>query len=174
MCDIAGETDKEKRDKAKAVNYGILFQMTADGLGHELGIDRKTAQGYIDAFWKKYSVAKKFLDDFVADLKQQDPQDRVVRSYLGRMRRFDGEFGSREQRQAKATLLQQIEADTLRLALMRLEAKFRQLKMKSRIVMTIHDAVYVEAPEEEEERATLLDQEDNGRSRRDADSAVGG
>jgi DNA polymerase I-like protein with 3'-5' exonuclease and polymerase domains len=49
--------------------------------------------------------------------------------------------------------LQQIEADTLRIAFMSLEAKFRQLKMKSRIVMTIHDAVYVESSEEEEELA---------------------
>jgi DNA polymerase-1 len=135
------------------VNYGILFQMTADGLAHELRIDRKTAQGYIDAFWETYSVAKHFLDDFVVDLKRHEPRDRVVRSYLGRIRLFDGDFGSRQQRQAKATLLQQIEADTLRLALMSLEAKFKQLKMKSRIVMTIHDDVYVEAPVQEEERA---------------------
>jgi DNA polymerase-1 len=149
MCEISGQTDKEKQDKAKAVNYGILFQMTADGLCHELGVDRKTAQLYIDAFWEKYSDARKFLDDFVEDVKQLEPQDRIVRSYLGRVRRFDGEFGSREQRQAKATLLQQIEADTLRLAIMRLESKFRLLKMKSRIVMIVHDAVYVESPEEE-------------------------
>ena len=153
MCGIQGATDKEKRDKAKAVNFGILFQMTADGLSRELGTDRKTAQGYINTFWDKYSTAKKWLDDFVAELKQMDEGDRVVRSSLGRTRRFDGEFGQRERRKAKATLLQQEEADLLRMAVMRLYARFRDLGMKSRVVMTIHDAVYVEAPEEEVEKA---------------------
>ena len=113
MCGIEGATDKEKRDKAKAVNFGILFQMTADGLSEELGTIRKTAQGYIDAFWDKYSTAKKWLDDFVDELKDKPSEIRVVRSSLGRTRRFDGEFGLRERRQAKATLLQQHEADLL-------------------------------------------------------------
>jgi len=153
MCGIQGATDKEKRDKAKAVNFGILFQMTADGLSRELQTDRKTAQGYIDAFWAKYATAKDWLDDFVEELKQKDPKERVVRSSLGRTRLFDGEFGLRERRRAKATLLQQEEADLLRIAVMRLYARFRDLGMKSRVVMTIHDAVYVEAPDEEAQAA---------------------
>ncbi len=156
MCGVQGETDKEKRDKAKAVNFGILFQMTADGLSRELQIDRKTAQGYINAFWAKYSGAKKWLDDFVENLKRRVPQERAVRSSLGRTRRFDGEFGVRERRQAKATLLQQEEADLLRIAMMRLYSSFRDRGMRSRIVITIHDAVYVEAPDEEEHEARRL------------------
>jgi DNA polymerase I len=153
MCGIQGTTHKEKRDKAKAVNFGILFQMTADGLSRELNTDRKTAQGYINAFWAKYAVAKKWLDEFVEELKQKDPKERVVRSSLGRTRLFDGEFGLRERRRAKATLLQQEEADLLRMAVMRLYARFRDLEMKSLVVMTIHDAVYVEAPDEEAQAA---------------------
>lgn len=153
MCGIQGATDKEKRDKAKAVNFGILFQMTADGLSRELQIDLKTAQGYIDAFWAKYATAKKWLDDFVKELNQKDPKERAVKSSLGRARLFDGEFGLRERRRAKATLLQQEEADLLRMAVMRLYARFRDLGMKSQVVMTIHDAVYVEAPDEEAQAA---------------------
>jgi DNA polymerase I len=53
-------------------------------------------------------------------------------------------------------LLQQQEADILRLAVMRLYAKFRDLGMKSRVVMVIHDAIYVEAPADEEEEAEQL------------------
>jgi DNA polymerase I len=153
MCGIQRTTRKETRDKAKAVNFGILFQMTADGLSRELATDRKTAQGYIDAFWVKYATAKNWLDDFVEELKQKDPKERVVRSSLGRTRLFDGEFGLRERRRAKATLLQQEEADLLRMAMMRLYARFRDLAMRSQVVMTIHDAVYVEAPDEEAQAA---------------------
>jgi DNA polymerase I len=149
MCGIQGATDKERRDRAKAVNYGILFQQTAHSLSRKLDTDVKTAQGYIKAFWTKYSVAKKYLDEFVAGLKEKKPPERIVRSYLGRMRHLDGEFGRHERNGAKATLLQQMEADILRMAVMRLYTRFRDLGMKSRIVMVIHDAVYVEAPEQE-------------------------
>lgn len=45
MHRIQGETNKDKRDKSRAVNFGILFQMTADGLSRELNTDRNTAQG---------------------------------------------------------------------------------------------------------------------------------
>jgi hypothetical protein len=86
-----GATEKEKIDKAKAVNYGILFQMTADGLSRELNKDRKTAQGYMNAFWAKYSVAKKYLDDYVESLANEG-HEVVIRSYLGRIRRFKGEL----------------------------------------------------------------------------------
>lgn len=125
-------------------------------MSRELSTDRKTAQGYIDAFWAKYSTTKKRLDDFVEELKQKDPKERFVRSSLGRIRRFDGEFGLRERRRAKATLLQQEGGDLLRMAVMRLYARFSDLGMKGRIVMTIHDAVYVEAPDEEAERAKTI------------------
>lgn len=156
MCGIEGATYKDKRDKAKTVNYGILFQMTADGLARELQTDRKTAQGYIDAFWDRYAVAKKYLDGIVQDLNQKGPSERMVTSYLGRARRFAGEFGARERRQVKATVLQQLEADILKMGVIQLQMLFRRRGMKSRIVMTIHDAVYVEAPQEEEERAREL------------------
>jgi hypothetical protein len=56
----------------------------------------------------------------VAELKAKKPEERVVKSYLGRIRRLDGEFALRERRRAKATLLQQQEADILRMAVMTL------------------------------------------------------
>ena len=156
MCGIQGATDKEKRDLAKEVNFGILFQMTAWGLAQKLNTDITTAQRYIKAFWSKYPVAEQYLDRIVTDLKKKEPQDRYVESYTGRRRRFDKAFGVTEQRSAKATILQQAEADVLTLAFVTLQAIFRKRKMKSRIVMIIHDAIWVEAPIEEAEQARTL------------------
>ena len=68
----------------------------------------------------------------------------------------------RGQRQAKATLFWQMEADILRMVVMRLYAQFRDLGMRSRVVMTIHDAIYVEAPREEEQEARKLLKEEMG------------
>ncbi len=159
MCGIQGATDKEKRDKAKEVNYGILFQITAKGLSEALGTTMATAQGYIDAFWSRYSVAREWLDQRVAHLKEKPLVTPYVQSYLGRRRRFDGEIGFSEIRRAKATILQQSEAEILRMALLSLVGTFRRRKMGSHVVMILHDAIWVEVPEEEAEEArTLLEQ----------------
>lgn len=98
-------------------------------------------------------MAKNYLDDFVAGLKEKKPQEKIVKSYLGRMRLLNREFGRHERSGAKATLLQQMEADILRMAVMRLWVKFRNERMRNRIGMVIHDAVYVEAPEAEAQQA---------------------
>lgn len=156
LCGIQGSTDKERRDKAKEVNYGILFQITAKGLAEALETSIATAQGYINAFWTRYSVAREWLDQRVAHLKEKPLVKPYVQSYLGRRWRFDGEIGAREIRRAKATILQQSEAEILRMALLSLIGTFRQKKMKSRVVMILHDAVWVESPEVEAEQARRL------------------
>jgi DNA polymerase I len=156
MCGIQGVTDKEKRNKAKEVNYGILFQITAKGLAESLGTTIATAQGYIDAFWCRYSVAREWLDQRVAHLKEKPLFTAYVQSYLGRRRRFEGDVRAKEIRQAKATILQQSEAEILRMALLSLVGTFRQRRMKSRVVMILHDAIWVETPEEEAEEAKRL------------------
>ena len=159
MCRIDGATDKEKRDKAKEVNYSILFQITAKGLAELLGTTIATAQEYIDAFWSRYSVARKWLDQKVAHLKDKSLVSPYVQSYLGKRRRLEGEIGQSDIRKAKATILQQSEAEVLRMALMTLVGLFRRRKMKSRVVMILHDAIWVEAPEEEAvEAKSLLEQ----------------
>jgi DNA polymerase I len=150
MCCIQGSTDKEKRDQAKEVNFGILFQMTPWGLAQRLDIDVSTAAKYIRAFWSRYSGAKDYLDEIIEDLKaRNDPKQRVIESFSGRRRVFDQEFGPKEQREARATILQQAEADVLTLAVVSLYGRFRKRDMKSRIVMIIHDCIWVEAPAQE-------------------------
>jgi len=98
-------------------------------------------------------VAKKWLDDFVADLKPKGLTERIVRSSLGRSRLFDGEFGRRECRGAKATLLQQVESHLLKVSLVSTTRspllRLDGLGMPNSEVTVIHDEVYVEAPEDE-------------------------
>jgi DNA polymerase I len=156
MCGIQGATDKERRDIAKEVNYGILFQMTARGLAKKLDTDVSTAQRHINAFWSRYSVAKEWLDNRVAHLKKKPVTKPYIESYLGRRRRFEGKISAGDIRRAKATILQQSEAEVLRMALMNLIGSFRRKKMKSRVVMILHDAIWVEAPLKEAEQARRL------------------
>ncbi|MGB6066167.1 MAG: DNA polymerase A family protein [Desulfomonilaceae bacterium] len=157
MCGIQGSTDKEKRDKAKEVNFGILFQMTPWGLAKKLGTNISTAAKYVHAFWSQYSGAKEYLDQINQNLKDEnDPKKRFIESFSGRRRLFDKEFGPKEQREARATILQQAEADVLTLAAVSLYGRFQKRNMKSRIVMVIHDCIWVESPVAEVEQAHRL------------------
>ncbi len=101
-------------------------------------------------------MAREWLDQRVAHLKEKPRVTPYVQSCLGRRRHFDGEIGSGEIRQAKATILQQSEAEILRMALLSSVGTFRRRKMKSRVVMILHDAIWVEAPGEEAEEATRV------------------
>ncbi len=127
MCGIQGATDKEKRDRAKEVNFGILFQMTPWSLAKKLGSDISTAAKYVHAFWSRYSAAKECLDKIIQDLKDENnPKKRFIESLSGRRRFFDNEFGPKQQREARATILQQAEADVLTLAVVSLCGRFRK------------------------------------------------
>ena len=81
MCGIQGATDKEKRDKAKEVNYGILFQITAKGLSEALGTTIVTAQGYINAFWSRYLARKGMVGPESCSL-ERETASQSVRSVL--------------------------------------------------------------------------------------------
>ena len=74
---------------------------------------------------------------------------RSVKSLLGRIRRFDTRANPATQRSFRVTWPQQIEADLIKTAMVRLDRIFRRRKMGARIVMVIHDALWVEAPHEE-------------------------
>jgi DNA polymerase I-like protein with 3'-5' exonuclease and polymerase domains len=124
---------------------------------HELGTDIATAARYVKAFWSGYSGAKEYLYKIIQDLKDENnPKKRVIEGFSGRRRVFDKEFGPKEQREARATILQQAEADVLTLAVVSLSGRFRKRDMKSRIVMILHDCIWVEAPKAEAGEAKSL------------------
>ena len=81
---------------------------------------------------------------------------RSVKSLLGRIRRFDTRANPATQRSFRVTWPQQIEADLIKTAMVRLDCIFPRRKMGARIVMVIHDALWVEAPHEEAEQVRHL------------------
>jgi DNA polymerase-1 len=82
-------------------------------------------------------------------VKRLPSEERVVRSLVGRERRFPRRPSSEMERQFRATWPQQIEADLIKTAMLRLNRIFKSRDMKAQILMMIHDALWVEAPSEE-------------------------
>ena len=175
--DVHGQTARLlgiDRDLAKQVNFGICFGISAPRLAgrinseilkrkrtlpsqeHQASIDEARAEGYIEQFHERYSSVRAFFDREWKKLKRIPQADRVVRSPLGRIRRFDSYPSKALERSFKVTWPQQIEADLIKTAMVRLDRIFRRRGMGARIVMMIHDALWVEAPQEEENQVRHL------------------
>jgi DNA polymerase I len=175
--DVHGETARLlgiDRDLAKQVNFGICFGISAPRLAarinseilkrsrtlspeeHQPIIDETTAQGYIDQFHDRYPAVRAFFYREWRTLKRLPQKDRVARSPLGRVRRFDSYPSKALERSFRVTWPQQIEADLIKTAMLRLDRIFRRRSVKGRFVMIIHDALWVEAPHEEENQVRHL------------------
>jgi DNA polymerase-1 len=162
------------RDAAKEVNFGICFGISPAGLCGKINaviakknwslavgeqmplIDENTAKVYIEGFYERYSGVQDFFEKEWKKLKTLLMERRSVKSLLGRIRRFDIRANPAIQRSFRVTWPQQIEADLIKTAMVRLDLIFRRRRMEARIVMVIHDALWVEAPHAELEQARHL------------------
>lgn len=159
--------DLNDRSVAKEINFAICFGMGAAALCGKINelklnqscdnfIDEKTAQSHIDGFYGRFPKVKNFFDREWKKIKKLPAQERVVRSLAGRERCFPNWPTYEVERQFRVTWTQQIEADLIKTAMLRLDRIFRRRNMKTRIVMMIHDSLWVETPQEEAEQVKYL------------------
>jgi DNA polymerase I len=150
------------RDSAKQVNFGICFGMSAEALAGRVSrvrkspVDKATAQTYIDTFYGRYPGVAEFFAQEWQELKAEQKGKRITTAPSGRIRRFDTRANRAVERKFRITWPQQIEADLIKTAMIRLDRIFRRRNMKAHIVMVIHDALWVEAPHEEAEQVRHL------------------
>jgi DNA polymerase-1 len=157
--------DKETRNRAKAVNFGIVYGISAFGLAAQLGIPQAEAKAYIDLYFARYQGVKEFIERTLA----QTRKDGSVRTMFGRIRpipdiesRNPNQRGFAE-RTAINTPLQGTGADLIKLAMISLDRKLAERKLKTRMVLQVHDELLFEVPlAETDEVADLVRTEMEG------------
>lgn len=144
---------KDMRRNAKAVNFGLIYGMSAFGLGEDLHIDQKTAKSYIDKYFETYKDVKKYLDDVVTNAEK----DGFVKTYFGRIR-YINEFkvGNGMQkafakRVAMNSPIQGTASDIIKIAMIGIEDELIKNKLDSRILIQVHDEILIETKIGEEE-----------------------
>ncbi|MBQ4150025.1 MAG: DNA polymerase I [Clostridium sp.] len=152
----------ELRRNAKAVNFGIVYGISAFGLSDNLSISRKEAADYINSYFESYPQVKQFLDALVASAKETGYSVTA----FGRRRPIPelkaANFMQRQfgERVAMNAPIQGTAADIIKIAMIRVDRRLRKEGFKSRLVLQIHDELLVEtAPEEQEKVAVLLEEE---------------
>ena len=135
-----------QRRNAKAVNFGIVYGISAFGLSEDLSISRKEAMDYIDKYFETYPGVKAFLDRQVEEGKEKG----FVVTMFGRRRPIpelkSANFMQRSfgERVAMNSPIQGTAADIMKLAMIGVDRELRRRKLKSRIVLQVHDELLVE------------------------------
>jgi DNA polymerase-1 len=157
------EVTSLQRRNAKAVNFGIVYGISAFGLAQDLNISTKEAKEYIEKYYATYPGIKVFLENLVTGAKELG----YVSTMFGRRRPIpelkSSNFMQRAfgERVAMNSPLQGTAADIMKIAMIRVERRLRS--MKSRILLQVHDELLIEtAPEELEAVKQILQEEMSG------------
>jgi len=141
----------ELRRQAKVINFGIVYGMSPYGLSKELGISRKMAKIYIDNYFARYKGVKRFVDQTIRDARNTQKTSTL----LGRIRLLPDINSSNKvvrefaERTAINTPVQGTAADLIKLAMIRVDAAFREGGLNSAMLLSVHDEIVFEVPPEE-------------------------
>ena len=156
------EVTSLQRSNAKAVNFGIVYGISAFSLSQDLNITKKEADTYIHKYFETYPKVKPFLEQMVSDAKEKG----YVTTLLNRRRPIpelaSSNFMQRSfgERIAMNSPIQGTAADIIKIAMIRVNRKLMQLGLQSRLILQIHDELLIEAHlSEVEEVSNILKQE---------------
>ena len=143
--------DKETRNRAKAVNFGIVYGISPFGLAAQLGIPQQEARAYIDRYFARYQGVRAFIEKTLEATRREGS----VRTLFGRMRpipdiesRNPNQRGFAE-RTAINTPLQGTAADLIKLAMIAIDRKLTEQGLQTRMVLQVHDELLFEVPTDE-------------------------
>jgi len=147
----AESMDKETRGRAKAVNFGIVYGISAFGLAAQLGIAQSEAKTYIERYFARYAGVQSFIEKTLAETRRAGS----VRTLFGRLRpipdiesRNPNQRGFAE-RTAINTPLQGTAADLIKLAMIVIDRQLTERGLKTRMVLQVHDELLFEVPLDE-------------------------
>ncbi len=151
---------KKLRNRAKAVNFGIVYGQSDYGLSQELDISRKEAGEYIDKYFDKYNKVREFLDQTIIKAKSNGYVETMLnrRRYLPNINGKSYHRRSFAERTATNTPIQGSAADLIKLAMVKLSEKLEENNYKSRMLLQVHDELVLEVKKDElDEVAALLE-----------------
>ncbi len=153
---LGGKTDPGTRSKAKMVNYGIVYGLSAYGLADRLQIPQEEAQEFIDRYFERFPKVKEFIESTIESAREEGH----VTTLFGRIRRVP-ELRSRQfqtrslgERLAVNMVIQGTAADIIKVAMVRARDSLRADGLETRLVLQIHDELLYEAAEAEVEAAS--------------------
>lgn len=156
------EVTPAQRSSAKAVNFGIVYGISAFSLAQDIKVSPAEARAYIDAYMQKYHGVREYMDRVIAEAKERG----YVETLFGRRRPVPelkaSNFNTRSfgERVARNMPIQGTAADIIKLAMVNVRRRLRAEGLEARLILQVHDELIAECPEREAEHvAALLEEE---------------
>ena len=153
------KVDQDMRRKAKAINFGIIYGISQYGLAKQINVSNHEANEFLNAYFSRFPEIKVYMDETIKFCRKSG----YVNNIFGRRSHFNGindkNFNVRnfQERAAINAPIQGSASEIMRLAMIRLNQKFENLKNnKSKILLQIHDELIFEVPEKEEKNITKI------------------
>ena len=141
----------EHRRAAKAINFGIIYGLSAFGLAKQLGIEQREAASFINAYFTRYKGVKAYLDRVLVETRKTE----VAKTLFGRIRPITEinapqiQLRNFAERTALNSPLQGTAADLIKLAMIAIDERLRKEKLEARMILQVHDELLFEAPVKE-------------------------
>lgn len=153
------EVTSDMRRHAKAINFGLIYGMSAYGLTNATDLTLAEAENFIKTYFEKFPGVEKFL----AGIKKTAAEKGYVETLLGRRRYFPNlkkgagyNVRQREEREAINAPIQGTAADIIKIAMLKLPAELEQAGLKAKMFLQVHDELMFEVPDEELQTTTAL------------------
>jgi len=157
-----GSVTKEMRRHAKAINFGLIYGMSAFGLTRTTDLTLAESERFVKTYFEKFPGVKKYLDG----IRQLAAQQGYVETLLGRRRYFPALQGklnqqlkNREEREAINAPIQGTAADIMKIAMLKIPPVLKAAGLKAKMLLQVHDELVLECPKEEMEQTARLVQE---------------
>ena len=146
------------RRAAKAVNFGIVYGISAFSLSQDLGVSAAEARAYMDAYFARFPGVKKYMEDVVARSRETGYVETLFHRRRALPEIKASKFATRSfgERVALNMPIQGTAADIIKLAMVKVFRRLRGEGLKARLIMQVHDELIVECPESEMERVKSL------------------
>ena len=150
---------KEMRRHAKAINFGLIYGMSAFGLTRSTELTLAEAETFVKAYFDKFPGIKKYLDG----IKKQAAGQGYVETLLGRKRYFpalqskqNAMIKNREEREAINAPIQGTAADIMKIAMLNIPPALKKAKLKAKMLLQVHDEIVLECPKDELEKTAKV------------------
>lgn len=156
----------QMRSNAKAVNFGIVYGISAFSLAKDIGVSNAEASAYIRSYMGKYSAIAAYMNNVVNEARAKGYAETLYgrRRYLPELTASNFQTRSFGERVAKNMPIQGTAADIIKIAMIAVHKRLAEEKMKSRIILQIHDELILECPKCEAEKAAELLKEEMERA----------
>lgn len=146
-----GEVPKDLRNRAKMINYGLSYGMSAFGLAQRLGIAPDEAQEFIDAYFKAFPGVAEFMESVVREAYRNGYTVTLLgrRRYLPELQHSNPRVRSLGERQALNAPIQGSAADVFKLAMLKTDEGLIKANLRARMILTVHDELIFEVPNDE-------------------------